>query len=138
MFGLCQLKRTFSTRCSRSDWSQSSISRGRLDRAYPDRLARGSRRLFEGAEFPDCSCRFLFWRFMAFKYWSQSLRLAGGGQRASPNRSRRVYGFLATGEQFDGDVNELIMQETNHQASLAGHGGVDGVAREQVAEDGIF
>ena len=42
------------------------------------------------------------------------------------------------GEEFDGDVDETLVQKADHDASLAGHCGVDGVAREQIAEQCIL
>ena len=42
------------------------------------------------------------------------------------------------GEEFDGDVDETLVQKADHDASLAGHCSVDGVAREQIAEQGIL
>ena len=45
---------------------------------------------------------------------------------------------MCVGEQFDRDVNEALVQKTDHDAGLAGHRGVDGVAREEIAEQRVL
>lgn len=38
------------------------------------------------------------------------------------------------GQQLDGHADEGVVRQADHQAGLAGHGGVDGVAREASAK----
>ena len=62
------------------------------------------------------------------------LRLPRRGKDRTPPTARGIESFGVRGEQFDGDVNETLVQKADDDASLAGHCGVDGVAREEIAE----
>src|SRR5580704_6486791 len=42
------------------------------------------------------------------------------------------------GQEFNRDVDEALVQKSNDNASLAGHCGVDSVAREQIAEQCVL
>ena len=64
----------------------------------------------------------------------EPLRLPGCGEDRTPPTARRVESFGVRGEEFDGDVNETLVEKADDDASLAGHCRVDGVAREEVAE----
>src|SRR5262245_51692485 len=66
------------------------------------------------------------------------MRLSGCGQHSAPCRSVRIESFLLLCQRFDRNVNESIMKIANHQARLPGHCGMDGMAREQIAENRIF
>src|SRR6202035_1245089 len=68
----------------------------------------------------------------------EPFRLSSSGEDRTPPTARRVKSFSMGGEEFDGDVDETLVQKADHDASLAGHGGVDGVAREQIAEQCIL
>ena len=43
-----------------------------------------------------------------------------------------------SGKQLDGNMDEAIVEQADDEAGLAGHRGVDGVAREEVAEDVVL
>ena len=51
-----------------------------------------------------------------------------------PPTARGVESFGVRGEEFYGDVDETLVQKADDDASLAGHCGVDGVARKEIAE----
>jgi hypothetical protein len=52
-----------------------------------------------------------------------------------PAGSRR---FRVLGRQFDGDMDETIVEEADYEAGFAGHRRVGGMTREDVAEDCVF
>jgi hypothetical protein len=64
----------------------------------------------------------------------EPLRLPRRGQDRTPPTARGVRSFGVRGEEFYGDVDETLVQKADDDASLAGHCGVDGVAREGIAE----
>ena len=64
----------------------------------------------------------------------KTFRLSGRGEDGSPPTAGRVQPLDLCGEQLDRHMNKAFMQEPDHKAGLAGHGGVDRVAREKVAE----
>ena len=68
----------------------------------------------------------------------EPLRLAGRGEDGAPPTARGVEAFGVRGEQFDGDVDEPLVQKADDDAGLAGHRGVDGVAREEIAEQRVL
>ena len=68
----------------------------------------------------------------------ESLRLAGRGEDGAPPAAGGVKAFGVRGEEFDGHVDETLVEESDDEAGLAGHRGVDGVAREEIAEQRVF
>ena len=68
----------------------------------------------------------------------EPLRLPGGGEDRTPPAAGGIEAFGVRGEEFDGDVDEPLVQEADDEAGLAGHRGVDGVAREEVAEQRVL
>src|SRR4029077_4294386 len=64
----------------------------------------------------------------------EPLRLPGGSEDRTPPTARRIESFGVRGEELDGDVDETLVQKADDDATLAGHCGVDGMAREQIAE----
>lgn len=63
----------------------------------------------------------------------EPFRLPSRGEDRTPPTARGVESFGVRGEEFYGDVNETLVQKTDDDASLAGHCGVDSVAREEIA-----
>ena len=49
-----------------------------------------------------------------------------------------VESLRVRGEQLDRDVDETLVQKADDHAGLAGHRGVDGVAREEIAEQRVL
>src|SRR3981189_2715999 len=76
------------------------------------------------------SQRNLAWTFFRShkNHLSKSLRLPRGGQDRAPPTARRIKSFGMGCEEFDGDVDETLVQKADHDASLAGHCRMDGVA----------
>src|SRR4030095_11096613 len=68
----------------------------------------------------------------------KSLRLASRGEDRAPPTTRGVEAFGVRGEEFDGHVDETLVQEADDDAGLASHRGVHCIAREEVAEQRIF
>src|SRR5258708_22691501 len=66
------------------------------------------------------------------------LRLTGSGENGAPPAARRIEAFDASGEQFNGNMNEALMQKTDDDSRFSSHGGMDGVAGEEIAEDRVF
>jgi hypothetical protein len=64
----------------------------------------------------------------------EPLRLPSRGEDRTPPAARGVESFGVRGEEFYGDVDETLVQKADDDASLARHCGVDGVAREEIAE----
>src|SRR4029453_18794025 len=64
--------------------------------------------------------------------------LSGSSEHGAPPAAGRVEAFGVSGEQLDRHMNEVLVQETDDDASLAGHRGMHGVSREKVAEQCIF
>jgi hypothetical protein len=65
---------------------------------------------------------------------SEPLRLTRGGEDRTPPTARGVESLGVRGEEFDGDVDETLVQQADDDASLAGHCGVDGVASKEITE----
>ena len=66
------------------------------------------------------------------------LWLARGGEHGTPPAARGVEAFGPSCEHFDRHVNETLVQKTDDNARLAGHGRMDGVAREEIAEERVL
>ena len=64
----------------------------------------------------------------------EPLRLPRRGEDRTPPTARGVESLGVRGEEFDGDVDETIVQKADDDAGLAGHCGVDGVAGEEITE----
>ena len=64
----------------------------------------------------------------------EPLRLPRRGEDRTPPTARGIESFGMRGEEFDGDVDETIVQKADDDASLASHCGVDGVAGEEITE----
>ena len=75
---------------------------------------------------------------MGLRLSIESFRLAGRSQDRAPGKTVRVQVFLPGAQEFNRHVDELVMQISDHQASLAGHSGVGGMTREEIAEDGVL
>src|SRR5215472_10580566 len=66
------------------------------------------------------------------------MRLSGSGEHSAPDRAVRIEPLLLSGKQFDRDVNEEIVQITDHHAGFACHSGVGSMPRECIAKDSVF
>src|SRR5262245_55530395 len=66
------------------------------------------------------------------------MRLSRGGEHGTPGGAVRVETFLLGCQEFDRDMNEAVVQEPDHQAGLAGHGSMDSMPCERIAEDSVF
>src|SRR4029453_11495783 len=66
------------------------------------------------------------------------LRLPCGGQDGAPPRAGRIEALGVSSKQLDRNMDEPIVEEADDEAGLAGHRSVDGVAREEVAEDVVL
>src|SRR4029077_17840830 len=64
----------------------------------------------------------------------EPLRLPRRGEDRTPPTARGVQSFGVGGEEFNGNVDETLMQKADDDASLAGHCGVDSVAGKEIAE----
>jgi hypothetical protein len=66
------------------------------------------------------------------------MRLSGSREHGAPGWAVRIDPLLPGREQLDRDVNELIVQITDHRGGLAGHPGMGSMPRERIAKDGVF
>jgi hypothetical protein len=65
---------------------------------------------------------------------SEPLRLPRRGEDRTPPTARGVESLGVRGEEFDGNVDETLVQKADNDASLSGHCGVDGVAGKEITE----
>jgi|SRR5215471_6603508 len=75
---------------------------------------------------------------MLFADSLKMMRLPGRREHSAPDRTVRIEPLLLGRQHFDRDVNEAIVQMTDHHASLPSHRGVDSMPRELVAKDSVF
>lgn len=64
--------------------------------------------------------------------------LARRGKHRTPPGTVQVEALRLADQQLDRHVDEDIVQEADDQTGLAGHGGVHGVAGEEIAENGVL
>lgn len=62
----------------------------------------------------------------------EALRLAGRGEDRAPPAAGGVEALRVRGQEFDGDVDETIVEEADHEAGFASHCGMGGMARDNV------
>jgi hypothetical protein len=77
-------------------------------------------------------------RFFIAAPLGEPLRLPRRGEDRAPPIARGVEPFGVGGEEFNRHVDEAPVQKANNDARLAGHRGVDGVPREEIAEQRVF
>ena len=77
-------------------------------------------------------------RFRCVVTLCEPFRLSGHGEDRTPPTAGEIEAFGVRGEKFDRDVDETLVEEADDEAGLAGHRGVDGMAREEVAEQHVF
>ena len=68
----------------------------------------------------------------------KALRLPCGGQDGAPPTAGRIKALGVSGKQLDGNMDEAVVEEADDETGLAGHRGVYGITREQVAEDVVL
>src|SRR6516225_7120682 len=68
----------------------------------------------------------------------EPMRLTSRRKNGAPGWAFGIQPFPLGGQQTDGHVDEPAVQQSNNQTGSAGHGGMDGMARELVAEDGVL
>ena len=64
--------------------------------------------------------------------------MTGGGKDGAPEFAIEVDAFATGSDHVDGNMGEVAMEVADDESGAAGHGSVDGVAAEAVAEECVI
>ncbi len=71
-------------------------------------------------------------------FLAKLLGLAGGREDRTPPTAGGIETLRVRGEKFDGNMNETVVKQADHESGLACHRGVHGVTCEEVAKHRVL